>query len=69
MLCILRINNKGDNMGDLKGKLNKLIDIYGLNHEKVIEYSQYVDPFVVAEQVENLRKIEKFKEFKLERCL
>ncbi len=56
-------------MGDLKGKLNKLIDIYGLNHEKVIEYSQYVDPFVVAEQVENLRKIEKFKEFKLERCL
>lgn len=65
MLCILRINNKGD----LKGKLNKLVETYGLNHEKVIEYSQYVDGFVVEDQVENLRKIEKFKEFKLERCL
>ena len=49
MLCILGINNKGDNMGNLKGKLNKLVETYGLNHEKVIEYSQYVDGFVVAD--------------------
>lgn len=56
-------------MGDLKVKLNKLVETYGLSHEKVIAFSQYVDTFVVVDQVENLRKIEKFKEFKLERCL
>lgn len=56
-------------MDNLRSQLNKLIETYGLRHKKVIEYSQYVDVFVVADQVENLKKIEKFKEFKLEKCL
>lgn len=56
-------------MDNLKSQLNKLIETYGLRHKKVITFSQYVDTFVVVDQVENLRQIEKFKEFKLERCL
>ena len=37
-------------MIELKNKLNELIEEYGLRHEKVVAYSQYVDTFVVSEQ-------------------
>lgn len=44
-------------MIELKNKLNELIEEYGLRHEKVIAYSQYVDTFIVLEQKEMLSNL------------
>lgn len=55
-------------MDALKKELNELIDQYGLRHKKVIACSTRLDDVVLPEQIENLRKIEKYKDFKLTRC-
>lgn len=41
-------------MKELKKQLNKLIDKYGLRHEKVIALSQELDEHIVSKQKEML---------------
>ncbi|WP_337814445.1 aspartyl-phosphate phosphatase Spo0E family protein [Intestinibacter sp.] len=43
-------------MKALKNKLNKLIEEYGLGHEKVIKFSQELDKHIALEQKERLNK-------------
>ena len=43
-------------MGELKNKLNELIEEYGLRYEKVLVYSQELDRYIALEQKERLKK-------------
>ncbi|MBC5998312.1 aspartyl-phosphate phosphatase Spo0E family protein [Romboutsia ilealis] len=55
-------------MGELKNKLNELIEEYGLRHEKVLVYSQELDRYIALEQKERLKKYksEGLKKYKSE---